>query len=116
MPGLDETENTFRYRVQDPDKFDMFRVKEITEGVKITLGRVKHTDRWEIQNYIFDKKRFKTKEQVRKWLEKHLKSELQLLLDFKAWNEYRRRLLQAYLQISSINPETGLEPSSPAGR
>jgi hypothetical protein len=102
MPGLDETENTFRYRVQDPDKFDKFRVKEITNGVKITLGRVKRTNRWEIQNYIFDKKRFKDKESVRRWLEKHLKSEIQLLLDFKAWNEVRKRFLQAYLNISHI--------------
>ncbi|MEM2385656.1 MAG: hypothetical protein QXO67_01615 [Candidatus Bathyarchaeia archaeon] len=102
MPGIDEGPTTFRYRVQDPEKFDKFRVKEITTGIKITLGRVKGTDRWEIQNYIFDKERFKTREQVQKWLEQHLKSEIQLLLDFKAWNEYRKRLLQAYLQISKI--------------
>lgn len=102
MPGLDETENTFRYRVQEPNKFDRFRVKEITNGVKITLGRVKGTNRWEIQNYIFDKKLFRTREQVQKWLEKHLKSEVKTLLDFKAWNEHRKRLLQVYLEISKI--------------
>ncbi|MEM3628310.1 MAG: hypothetical protein QXK98_06320 [Candidatus Bathyarchaeia archaeon] len=102
MPGLDETENTFRYRVQNPDKFDRFRVKEITRGVKITLGRVKGTSRWEIQNYIFDKKLFRTREQVQKWLEKHLKSEVKTLLDFNAWNEHRKRLLQVYLEISKI--------------
>jgi hypothetical protein len=103
MPGIDETTNTFRYRVQDPDKFDKFRVKPITQGVKITLGRVKGTNRWEIQSYIFDKTRFKDKESVREWLEKHLKSELQLLLDFKAWNELRMRFLKAYLDISRID-------------
>jgi len=102
MPGLEETENTFRYRVQDPDKFDKFRVKQITEGVKITLGKVKGTDRWEIQNYMFDKQRFKKREQVRKWLDTHLKSEIHTLLDFKAWNEYRKRLLQTYLEISNV--------------
>jgi len=102
MPGLDETENTFRYRVQNPDKFDRFRVKEITHGVKITLGRVKGTSRWEIQNYLFDKKLFRTREQVQKWLEKHLKSEVKTLLDFNAWNEHRKRLLQVYLEISKI--------------
>ena len=103
MPGIDETTNTFRYRVQDPDKFDNFRVKPITRGVKITLGRVKGTNRWEIQSYIFDKKRFKDSNSVKNWLEKHLKSELQLLLDFKAWNELRMRFLKAYLDISRID-------------
>jgi len=103
MPGLDETENTFRYRVQDPEKFDKFRVKPITEGVKITLGRVKGTDRWEVQNYIFDKQRFKDAETVRKWLDQHLKSEIQTLLDFKAWNEFRKRMLRAYLAISRVD-------------
>jgi len=102
MPGIEETENTFRYRVQEPEKFDKFRVKPITEGVKITVGRVKGTNRWEVQNYIFDKKRFKDRESVKKWLEKHLKSEIQTLLDFKAWNEWRKRFLRAYLQISNI--------------
>jgi len=103
MPGLDETENTFRYRVQDPEKFDKFRVKPVTEGVKITLGRVKGTDRWEVQNYIFDKQRFKDAETVRKWLDQHLKSEIQTLLDFKAWNEFRKRMLRAYLAISRVD-------------
>jgi hypothetical protein len=51
---------------------------------------------------MFDKERFKNREQVQKWLDTHLKSEIKTLLDFKAWNEYRRRLLQAYLQISNI--------------
>lgn len=103
MPGLEEGVTVWRYRVQDPEKFDKFRVKELGKGVKITLGRVKGTNRWEIQNYMFDKKRFKDRESVRKWLEEHLKSEIQLLLDFKAWNEFRRRLLQAYLQISRVS-------------
>jgi len=49
-----------------------------------------------------EKKLFKTREQVRKWLDEHLKAEIQTLLDFKAWNEYRRRLLQAYMQISNV--------------
>lgn len=103
MPGLDEGEGQFwRYRVADPDKFEKFRLKDITNGVKITLGKVKGSDRWEVQNYMFDKQKFKTREQVRKWLDKHLKGQIQTLLDFKAWNEYRRRAMNAYMQISSI--------------
>jgi len=105
MPGLEKGETVWRYRVQDPNKFDKFRVKDITQGVKITLGRVKGSDRWEIQNYMFDKERFKKREQVQKWLDTHLKSEIRTLLDFKAWNEYRKRLLQAYLQISQVSGE-----------
>jgi len=103
MPGLEEGTTVFRYRVADPSKFEKFRVKELGKGVKITLGKVKHSERWEVQNYIFEKKLFKTREQVRKWLDQHLKGEIQTLLDFKAWNEYRKRLLQAYMKISHVS-------------
>ena len=101
--GLDEQPNTWRYRVQDPDKYDKFRVKQITTGVQITYGRVKGSDRWEIQNYIFEKKFFKTSGIVKQWLDKHLKSQISLLTDFKAWNEYRRRCINAYVQISEVS-------------
>jgi len=103
MPGLEEGVTVWRYRVQDPDRFDKFRVKDLGNGVKITLGRVKGTDRWEIQNYMFDKTRFKDRESVRKWLEQHLKSEAQLLLDFRAFNEMRRRFLRAFIEIARID-------------
>jgi len=102
MPGLEEGTTVFRYRVTDPSKFEKFRVKELGKGVKITLGKVKGSDRWEIQNYMFDKERFKTREQVRKWLDTHLKGEIQTLLDFRAWNEWRRRFVNAYMQISGV--------------
>jgi hypothetical protein len=104
MPGLEEGTTVWRYRVQSPEKFDKFRVKEIGRGgVKITVGHVKGTDRWEIQNYIFEKDRFKTREQVRQWLDKHLKGQIQNLLDFKAWDEWRRRFVNAYMQISNVS-------------
>jgi hypothetical protein len=102
MPGLEEGKTVWRYRVQDPGKFEKFRVKNITTGIKITLGKVKGSQRWEIQNYLFDKENFKTRDQVRKWLDTHLKGEIKSLLDFKAWNEYRRRLVNAYMQISNV--------------
>jgi len=102
MPGLEEAETVWRYRVRDPAGFEKFRVKELGKGVKITVGKVKGSDRWEVQNYMFEKERFTTREQVRKWLDQHLKSEIQTLLDFKAWNEYRRRLVNAYMQISNV--------------
>ena len=103
MPGLEEGQTVWRYRIADPGKFDRMKVKEIgSGGVKITLGRVKGTSRWEIQNYMFEKTRFKTREQVLGWLEKYHKSNAQSVLDFKAWNEWRRRVLNAYLQISHV--------------
>jgi hypothetical protein len=102
MPGLEEGPEVFRYRVQDPDKFDKFRVKEIGGGVKITLGHIKGTQRWEVQNYMFEKQRFKTREQVGKWLDEHLKSQIQMFTDFRAWNEYIRRNVKAYIQISKV--------------
>ena len=102
MPGLEEGTKVFRYRVQDPGKFEKFRVKELGKGVKITLGKVKGSDRWEIQNYMFDKERFKTREQVRSWLDSHLKGKIRSLLDFKAWDEWRRRFVNAYVEISDV--------------
>jgi hypothetical protein len=67
------------------------RVKEVnSRGVKITVGLVKGTDRWEIANYIFAKQQFQAREQVRSWLDTHLKGQIQTLLDFKAWDEWRR--------------------------
>ena len=103
MPGLEESVTVWRYRVADPSKFEKFRVKELGKGVKITLGKVKRSERWEIQNYMFDKEQFKTREQVRKWLDEHLKAEIQTLLDFKAWNEWKRRFVNAYVKISEVS-------------
>jgi fructose 1,6-bisphosphatase len=103
MPGLEEDKNVWRYRIQDPAKFEKFRVKEVGKDVKITLGKVKNSDRWEIQNYMFEKTTFKDKSQVRKWLNLHMKGQIQTLLDFKAWNEYRRRVVNAYVLISDVS-------------
>jgi hypothetical protein len=102
MPGLEEGPEVFRYRVADPGKFDRFRVKELGKGVKITLGKVKSSDRWEIQNYMFEKEQFKTAEQVRKWLDTHLKGQIRTLLDFKAWDEWKRRFVNAYVNVSEV--------------
>jgi hypothetical protein len=102
MPGLDDYPSEWAYRVKDPDRFDRIRSKAVTSGVRILLGRVKGTDRWEIQAYRFSRERFKTREQVRQWLEQNVKAELQILLDFRAWNESRRRLLDMWLSSSSL--------------
>jgi glutamate synthase domain-containing protein 3 len=69
-PGLEETENTYRVRQENPDKYEKFRVKEISEGIKFVLGKVKDKDKWEVQSIIFDKDKF-DKEKVRKWVKEH---------------------------------------------
>jgi hypothetical protein len=102
MPGLEEGTTVWRYRVQDPSKFDKFRVKELGKGVKITLGKVKDSDRWIVQNYMFEKTQFSNRENVREWLETHLKKEIRSMLDYRAWNEWRKRCLAVYLEISGI--------------
>jgi len=105
MPGIEEGTTVWRKRVKDPALFDRFRVKELGKGVKITLGRVKGTQRWEIQNWMFNKSRFKTKKQVTDWLNEHLKAEIKTLLDFRSWDEWRRRFVNAYVQISEVPSE-----------
>jgi len=103
MPGLEEAETVWRYRISAPDKYEKFRVKELGKGVKITLGKVKHSERWEIQNYMLQKTEFPNRESARKWLETHLKKEIKSMLDYRAWNEWRKRFLAAYLEISHVN-------------
>jgi hypothetical protein len=102
---IEEDTNIWRVRVQDPSSMDKFRVKELGKGVKMTFGRIKGTRRWEVQNYMFEKGRFKTKKQVSMWLDQHLKAEIKTLLDFKAWNEFRRQAVNTYVQISQVTSE-----------
>ena len=103
MPGIEESKTIWRYRVADPSRFEKFRVKELGKGVKITLGKVKGSDRWEIQNYMFEKAFFPDAKSVRNWLDQHLKAEIKTLLDFRAWNEWRRRFVNAYMEISKVS-------------
>jgi len=103
MPGLEEDKTVWRYRIRDPADFEKFRVKELGKGVKITVGKIKNSQRWEIQNYMFEKETFKTREQVRSWIEGHLKGAIHTLLDFKAFDEYRRQALNAYMKISEVS-------------
>jgi hypothetical protein len=103
MPGVEETANQYRYRVKDPSAFEKFRVKELGKGVKITLGKVKGSDRWEIQSYMFEKASFPDAKSVRRWLDQHLKAEIRTLLDFRAWDEWRRRFVNAYMEISEVS-------------
>ena len=78
MPQIESTENQFRYRVKDPDLFkeDSFKTKELKGGVSIIIGRLKKPPKGQegsavVQSYRFDKKKFKTKEQVASWVKRH---------------------------------------------
>lgn len=102
MSGLEEDKTVWRYQIADQGAFEKMKVKELDRGVRITVGKIEGSERWEIQSYLFEKVQFKAADQVRKWLDSHLKREIQTLLDFRAWNEYRRRVVNAYIQISNV--------------
>jgi len=102
MANITNEKGSWKCSVQPCEKFDKVHSKPITAGVQGIVGRVKGTGRWEIQGFSFSKANFKTAEDCRAWLDSHLKSEIQTLLDFKAWNEYRRRAMNAFLQVAEV--------------
>ena len=59
-------------RVKDPSEFEegSFRRKNIANGVDIIIGKLKGSDKMEVQTYRFDKKVF-TPEQAKEWLKSH---------------------------------------------
>jgi len=78
MPGIDESENEWRYRVKSPDLFrpDTFRRKDLGGGVAIVIGKLKNPpegkeDSMVTQSYRFSKEKFKTKKDVQDWLKEH---------------------------------------------
>ena len=104
MP-LEEGRIAWRYRFQSGEKFDRIRVVDVDKrvpSVKATLGRVRGSDRWEIESYMFEKTQFRTAEQVRTWIQAHVKRESRYLLDYEAFNEQRRRLIKAYVENSLL--------------
>ncbi|MCD6386022.1 hypothetical protein J7M23_09640 [Candidatus Sumerlaeota bacterium] len=74
MPGLDETQGQWRYRVRNPEDFvkDSFRTVKIADGVQIVVGKLKADPKGSMktQSYRFDKKKF-TEEQVLAWLRRY---------------------------------------------
>lgn len=85
MPGIEESENEWRYRIEDPDKYDSdsfrrgpYPPKKPFAGVSAIWGCPKGS--WsggrcqvgmQLQALRFKKTVFKTREQVRAWLKKH---------------------------------------------
>ena|GEM_PF-743781 len=88
--------------VQACEKFDKMHAKPLEKGVQVIMGRVKNTERWEIQGFNFLKGTFEKPEDCCVWLDSHLRGEIKTCLDFKAWNEYRRRAMNAFLQVAEV--------------
>jgi hypothetical protein len=87
LPGVDTSPpNTIRVRQEDPDKFEKFRVKEITDGVKLVLGKYKNQDKWDVQSIIFDKDKF-DKEKVKSWIKEHGYKISAMKEQFERWAE-----------------------------
>jgi len=103
MANIFSGEGTWTCVVHPREKFDKIHAKSFEKGVQTIMGRVKGTQRWEIQGFTFLKANFNTPEQCCAWLDSHLKGEIKTCLDFKAWNEYRRRAVNVYMQISHVS-------------
>jgi hypothetical protein len=72
-PGIEEMPNYWAYRVRDPDEYekDTFRTIKITDGVLAIVARKKGAKTTSVQALRFDKSKFKIKEDVQEWLNKH---------------------------------------------
>lgn len=102
MANITNEKEMWKCNVQTLEKFDKMHAKPFVAGVQVVMGRVKGADRWEIQGFTFLKTNFKSAEDCRVWLDSHLKGEIKTCLDFKAWNEYRRRAMNAFLQVAEV--------------
>lgn len=91
---IEETENYYRVRQIDPEKFekDSFRTIWISKskGIKAIIGRLKGEKITTVQSLLFDKKKW-TKEKIKKWIKEHSDK------------------FHAYLEIAEDNLEENLE-------
>jgi len=75
MPGWDETENQWRYRIRDPNQFvdDSMRTITLTTGVQKIIGKLKSDPNGSTvgQALHFNKETFKTQAEAKKWKEDH---------------------------------------------
>jgi len=84
MPGIEKTDNEFRFRIKNPASFvpDSFRYKYFKDkdgkktGVAIVVAKLKsppegHEGSMVIQAYRFARDKFKNAADIRGWLDKH---------------------------------------------
>lgn len=75
-PWIDETDAEFRYRLKDPSLFeqDSFRtivLQKKKPQVKAVIGKLKWETKTTLQNVMFPKSEWRTKEQVNAWVKAH---------------------------------------------
>lgn len=56
-----KTKNWLRYRQEDPGKFSIFRIKEISSTRKLVVGKLKKTGKWVVQSIMKKRKEKKSK-------------------------------------------------------
>lgn len=71
--GWDETENSWRYRVNDPGEFikSTFRSKPITDGITLVLAKRTDNGPMETQAIVFSKDQYPDHADAIKWLDAH---------------------------------------------
>jgi hypothetical protein len=71
--GWDETENSWRYRLEDPQGFveGSFWTKEISNGVNLVLGKWSEDGPMKAQAVVFSKEKFERREAAQAWLDEH---------------------------------------------
>jgi len=86
MPGVEKTENQFRFRIKEPKLFkdDSFRYKKLKRkdgsltGVSLIIAKLRnppkgHEGSMVTQSVRFDREKFKDKESVKSWVDAHSK-------------------------------------------
>jgi len=103
MIGFSETQDTIKYTVLESSReLERSKLKPLTAGVQVMFCRFRGSSRWEIQAFLFDKAVFKSQQEARAFLDKHFRAEISSLLDYRAFNEKRRRLLNAWMKTSEL--------------
>ena len=96
--------NSIKLTAQEAEVFERFQApKPLMAGLSVVFGKVKGTRRWEVYAFLFDRTRFSTISQAQVFADKFLKAEIHTLIDYNSFTESRRRWLNAYLQISSVD-------------
>jgi len=72
MP-IDSTDNFIRVRQHEPGRYGQFRNTPLSEedGIFVVEGKVKDTDKWEVQTLLFAKSKDWTIEKAKAWIADH---------------------------------------------
>ena len=104
--GWDETENSWRYRIRNPNLFidGSFRSKEITDGVTLVMGKLKDgDDSMTAQSVVFNKDKFPEKVNAQKWLDEHEDLTKKKSMDFNENFDEMQRQQELYTKFYNLN-------------